>query len=95
MVFAAGPLAECYGWDYQDYNVNTVYEVNVISKYLNNIGYDSHAYTAGTSAYYVRNTMGSDAIFFVAGHGDNGIVQCKDRNGATTFDDEFIYQPTK
>lgn len=76
--FAAGPLAEIYSYPGQ---VST--DVYKIGDLVGGLGYYSRPYN-NVSAYYVRRTMNTDGIFFIASHGGPGKVYAYDSNGNRT-----------
>lgn len=71
------PLYESYGYTYPPQYPSTWSTVSGIQPLLSYSGYNSKAWI-NTSAYYVRRTMGDDAVFFIFGEGLPGFVAAWD-----------------
>lgn len=74
-----GPLDEAYYYT----DVDDSYESTTqIQNSLSSVGYDAHTYGNVSNAYYVRNTMCNDAMFYIDTHGydGGGRIACFDSN---------------
>jgi len=81
---SAVPLSESYGYNYNGWDswtpINNL--TDGINKSIGEMGYDAKKWYR-TSAYYVRRTMGQDAIFLIMNHANSGFVACENAGTVT------------
>lgn len=83
------PLTEAYGYSYPD-GLDTYFYTFQANRWLLYLGYNNKIYR-NVHAYYVRRTMGNDAVFIFNGHGAPGRLVCWDGYRYTTVSANAVY----